>query len=75
MANHRVSIELPQKVVLSKDVRFTIRSNDRKLGELLVSRGNLEWLPANASVRKRRLSWEKFARMMEEGGKVARIKR
>ena len=75
MPSHRVSIALPQKLVLSKDVTFEISSAGRKLGELLVSKGNVEWVPANASVKKRRLTWEKFARMMEEGGKLARIKK
>jgi len=75
LANHRVSIEIPQKVILAKDVRFEIRSDGRKLGSLLISKGNLEWVPANATAKKRRLSWEKFAQMMAEGGKVARMKR
>jgi hypothetical protein len=73
MANHQVSIKIPQKMILSKDVKFEIRSDDRKLGELLVSKGNLEWVPANATFKKRRLSWEKFALMMEKRGKVARM--
>jgi len=40
----------------------------------LISKGNIEWVPANNSVKKRRLSWEKFAQLMESEGKVARIK-
>ena len=74
MATHDVSFEIPQKFVLAKDVVFDIRSNGSKLGSLLVSKGNIEWVPANNSVKKRRLSWEKFAQLMESEGKVARMK-
>ena len=75
MPNHEVLFEIPQKGVLAKDIRFEIKSDGNKLGTLLVSQGNIEWVPANHSVRKRRLSWERFANLMEEKGTVARIKR
>ena len=51
-----------------------IKSDGSKLGSLLISKGNIEWVPANNSVKKRRLSWEKFAQLMETEGKVARMK-
>ena len=75
MPTHDVSFEIPQKVVLSKDIQFEIKSDGSKLGTLLISKGNIEWVPANNSVKKRRLSWEKFADMMETKGTVARITR
>ncbi len=75
MATHEVSFEIPQKFALAKDVVFEIKSNETKLGTLLISKGNVEWIPANNSVKKRRLSWEKFAELMEIEGKVARIKK
>lgn len=74
MATHDVSFEIPQKFVLAKDVVFEVKSNGAKLGSLLISKGNIEWIPTNNSVKKRRLSWEKFAQLMESEGKVARIK-
>lgn len=74
MAKHDISFEIPQKFVLSKDVVFEIKSDGSKLGSLLISKGNIEWVPANNSVRKRRLTWEKFADLMETEGKVARMK-
>ncbi len=74
MAKHDVSFEIPQKFVLSKDVVFEVKSDGSKLGSLLISKGNIEWVPANNSVKKRRLSWEKFAKIMETEGKVARLK-
>lgn len=75
MATHDISFSIPQKFVLSKDVEFDIKSNGTKLGTLLISKGNVEWIPANNSVKKRRLSWENFAELMETEGKVARIKK
>ena len=74
LATHDVSFEIPQKFVLAKDVVFEVKSDGAKLGSLLISKGNIEWVPANNSVKKRRLSWEKFAQLMESEGKVARIK-
>jgi len=75
LATHDVSFEIPQKFVLAKDVEFDIKSNGSKIGTLLISKGNVEWIPASNSVKKRRLSWEKFAALMETQGKVARIKK
>jgi hypothetical protein len=75
MAVHDVSFEIPQKFVLAKDVRFEVKSDGSKLGELLVSKGNIEWIPANNSVIKRRLTWERFATLMESQGTEARIKK
>ena len=74
LATHDVSFEIPQKFVLAKDVVFDIKSDGSKLGSLLISKGNIEWVPANNSVKKRRLRWEKFAQLMESEGKVARMK-
>jgi hypothetical protein len=73
MATHDVSFEIPQKLVLSKDVRFEIKTDGAKLGELLISKGNIEWVPANNSVNKHRLSWEKFASLIENEGKTKKI--
>ncbi|MGO4869790.1 MAG: hypothetical protein ACLPGW_04145 [Roseiarcus sp.] len=58
-------MEVPKvKSVLNKDVIFEISNSAGKLGELHISKGNIEWLPAGASVKKKRLSWEKFADKM-----------
>lgn len=74
MPTHDVSFSVPQKFVLSKDVVFEVKSDGTKLGSLLISKGNIEWVPANHSVKKRRMSWEKFAALMESEGKITRMK-
>jgi len=69
MPNHEVNLNLHTKVVAHKDVELEVRSDGAKLGTLLISKGNVEWLPANNSVRKYRMSWEKFAAFMVEHGR------
>jgi hypothetical protein len=71
MATHEIVISNPNKSVLYSDVEFAIKSNGRKLGTLLLSKGNVEWIPTGNSVNRHRFSWEKFAELME-GGKSQR---
>lgn len=65
---HTVTFDIQTKVALSKDVKFEIRNDEGKLGELLISKGNIEWKAANKQVKKHRLTWEKFAVLMEQEG-------
>lgn len=73
MPTHEVSINLHTKIVHSKDVEFEIKSDESKLGTLLISKGNIEWIPVGNSVNKQRLSWEKFADLMLENGRTVRV--
>ncbi len=66
MPNHDIEMSIPTtKVVLHADVVFEIRSDDEKLGELRVSKGSLDWYPANAKIPIK-LRWERFDRVMRE---------
>lgn len=71
---YEVSINLNTSVVLHKDVEIVVRADGEKLGTLLVSKGNIEWLPANNSVNKYRLPWKAFAEVMEDEGRLVKIK-
>jgi hypothetical protein len=71
---HEVLLDINTKFVLHKDVKIEVSNSSGKLGTLLVSKGNIEWLPASKSVNKHRLSWDKFASLMVEQGKPARAK-
>lgn len=73
MPTHEVNINLHTKIVHSKDVEFEIKSDGSKLGTMLISKGNIEWLPVGNSVNKQRLSWEKFAEIMQEHGRTVKI--
>jgi hypothetical protein len=55
--------------VLHKGFEVVVSNDEGKLGTLLISKGNVEWLPKGNSVNKRRLSWRKFAAFMQEHGK------
>jgi len=69
---HKVTIDINDKFVLSKDVKVEVKNDEGKLGTLLISKGNIEWLPAGHHVNKYRLSWTKFAELMQAHGKPAR---
>jgi hypothetical protein len=65
MPRHDIDIEIPPKVVLNSDVRFVVRSDDEKLGELLVSRGSIAWVPGH-SPNAIHMTWEKFDILMRK---------
>ena len=69
---HEVTLDIATKFVLHKDVTVEIKKDGKKLGSVLISKGNIEWLPSGNSVNKNRLSWERFATLMESKG--ARVK-
>jgi len=71
---HEVRVKIDTAVVANKDLEVVVKTDSGKLGTLLISRGNVEWLPKGNSVNKRRLSWVKFAEFMEEHGKLAKAK-
>ncbi len=71
---HEVRVKIDTAVVAHKDFEVVVRSDDGKIGTLLISKGNIEWLPKGNSVNKRRLSWTKFAEFMEERGKPVKAK-
>jgi len=69
---HEVSAKLHTQVVGNKDLEIEVKSgtgaSKPKLGTLLISQGNIEWVPANKQY-KRRLSWRKFDAVMKAAGK------
>lgn len=75
MARHEVTLDIATKFVLHKDVKFEIKSDSKKLGTLLISKGNIEWLPSGAFVNKKRLTWKGFKTLMEDTGKPAKVKK
>lgn len=75
---HEVTATLHTKVVAHKDLEIEIKTvkdgKASKLGKLLISKGNVEWLPRGNSVNKKRLTWVQLAGLIEEHGKVVKIK-
>ncbi len=70
---HEVTLDISTKFVLHKDVTIEVKKDGRKLGTALISKGNIEWVPAGNSVNKKRLSWAKFAELMVVEGKDVKI--
>ena len=66
---HEVSAKIVTKVLSRKDLEITVKGDDQKLGDLLISRGNIEWVPSGNSVYKRTMSWKNFGEMMELKGR------
>lgn len=71
---HEVRVKIDTAVVGNKDLEIVVKTDGGRLGTLLISKGNVEWLPKGNSVNKKRLSWARFAEFMEEHGKRARVK-
>jgi hypothetical protein len=63
MPRHDVEIAIPPKMVLNSDVRLVVRSDGQKLGELLVSKGSVAWVPGH-SPQAIHVRWERFDELM-----------
>lgn len=72
---HEVTLDIATKFVLHKDVKIEVKTDEGKIGTLLVSKGNIEWLPKGNYVNKKRLAWTKFAELMEAEGKAVKVKK
>lgn len=71
---HEVRVKIDTAVVGNKDLEVIVKTSNGKLGTLLISKGNVEWLPKGNSVNKQRLSWKQFADFMESYGKGVKVK-
>ncbi|MEK2611443.1 hypothetical protein WLF18_20265 [Pseudomonas shirazensis] len=71
---HEVKINLQSKLVQHQDVEIEVKKDGAKLGKILVSKGNVEWLPSGNHVNKFRLSWTKFSELMEAHGTPQKVK-
>ncbi|HET7309728.1 MAG TPA: hypothetical protein VFJ17_00220 [Mycobacteriales bacterium] len=58
-------MSLPSASVINSDVEIEVWSDNAKLGELHLSKGTIDWRPAHTA-REIKLSWEKFARLMDD---------
>jgi len=71
---HEVRMDISNPVITKMDVTFDVHENGSKLGTLLISRGNIEWVATGNSVNKRRMRWSKFADLMENKGRLKKMK-
>jgi hypothetical protein len=75
MAQHEVRARVDTKVIGRKDLEITVKRNDEKLGTLLISKGNIEWMPKGKSINKKRVSWQRFAELIETEGKSVKARK
>ena len=72
--NHHVTVNFAPRAVTKKDIEFVVKADGKKLGKLLISRGNIEWLPAGSHTYKRTMGWNRFAAVMQQEGRRRKIK-
>jgi hypothetical protein len=53
MAIHKLVMKQPSEQILNRDVEFIVRADGKKLGELHISKGAIEWIPNNGRYRRR----------------------
>ena len=53
---------------LTRDVRIVVSDSRRKIGELAISRGPVDWWPRDAKYSYR-LPWSRFDTVMQEMGR------
>jgi hypothetical protein len=51
---HEVRVKIDDAVVGNRDFEIVVKTGHGKLGTLLISKGNIEWVPSGNYVNKRR---------------------
>ena len=75
MANE-VTVKFQASIpVKNKDIEVAVSRDNQKLDTLLISQGNIEWVPTGHSVNTRRLSWVSFAEFMENSAATVKTKK
>lgn len=75
MAQHEVRARVDTKVIGHKDLEITVKQDGEKLGTLLISKGNIEWLPKGKYINKKRISWKRLAHLMQAEGRSVKARR
>jgi len=65
MAKHNVYVNLPWRELGKEDVLFNVFSDGKKAGTITISKGAIEWYPANAK-KPYRMGWAKFDKVIKE---------
>jgi hypothetical protein len=75
MAQHDVGLKIPQTLWIEGiDIRIPVWSDGARLGEIHISKGSLDWIPAGKTKRNgHRASWERFAELMENETRRPRV--
>jgi hypothetical protein len=60
-----LELRLPSRPIVNVDASITVKQRGQVLGELLISRGSLDWRPAKHQYPIK-MSWRQFAKLMEK---------
>ena len=66
---HKITMKAPKDSLVNRDVIFIVQKNGKKLGELRVSKGSIDWKPFNSQYTHY-MSWRDFSQLMSNGGEV-----
>jgi hypothetical protein len=69
MPEHEVGLQIPQRIwIKNVDIQIPVRSDGQLLGQIHISQGSVDWIPAKKHHRFR-LGWERFAQVMADEGR------
>ena len=69
MAKHEIRLTFPWHEVVNNDVTIKVKSDDALLGRIEISKGSIDWWPANNSKTHYKMTWENFQMLMEQNGR------
>jgi hypothetical protein len=70
MAKHEVGLDVNRLVTVGNvDVEIPVKADGKTLGRLRISKGGVDWKPARKQ-RPYRMTWERFAAVMEAEGRL-----
>ncbi len=68
---HKVTFNIHDWTVPSKDIIFNVKSEGKKFGEIKISRGGVEWVPRSGK-KGYTMRWTKFDEVMLTNGRKKR---
>jgi hypothetical protein len=72
MASHDVSLNISKPIPVGNvDIEIPVRRNGRAFGKVKISKGAIDWMPANKSKTAYYLDWGEFAKVMADYGHPA----
>jgi len=65
MPKHKITVHPSRPMeVVSADLVIEVESDGKKLGELWISRGTIDWRPRGHTYAKSSMTWEQFSKRM-----------
>ena len=65
MAKHEVKFSVREGSILNRDIIFKVFQDNKRLGDLYISKGGVDWRPKHKQYAHHTYSWEEFVGRME----------